>query len=241
MKKKSKKDDTPIEMMIALAIGIYNYTKTKSLNKSVIIFFICLFIFYSITITIKYIKLKKHNEILLNSGIDIADKMRGEEFEKFLLVHFQKLGYKGNTTPKSNDYGADLILTKDSEKIVVQAKRWGSKVGIAAVQQIIGAKSYYKASRCMVVTNNYFTPNAINLASSGSVDLWDRPKLLEIMSKSNGREIAKEATNQIDISKRIICTKCGSEMILKKGKYGSFYGCCKYPKCKNTKSKSVDL
>lgn len=35
MKRKSKKDDTPIEMVIALAIGIYNYTKTKSLNKSV--------------------------------------------------------------------------------------------------------------------------------------------------------------------------------------------------------------
>lgn len=36
MKRKSKKDDTPIEMVIALAIGIYNYnyTKTKSLNKS---------------------------------------------------------------------------------------------------------------------------------------------------------------------------------------------------------------
>ena len=42
MKRKSKKDDTPIEMMIALAIGIYTYTKTKSLDKSVIIFFISL-------------------------------------------------------------------------------------------------------------------------------------------------------------------------------------------------------
>ena len=129
-----------------------------------------------------------------------------------------------------------LVLTKDGEKIVVQAKRWSSKVGIEAVQQIIGAKSYYKANRCIVATNNYFTPNAINLANSSSVDLWDRNKLLEIMSKSNGRESAKEATSQIDISKRIICPKCGSEMILKKGKYGSFYGCYKYPKCTFTKN-----
>lgn len=165
--------------------------------------------------------------------------MSGEEFEKFLLVHFQKLGYKGDTTPKTNDYGADLVLIKDGEKIVVQAKRWGSKVGIEAVQQIIGAKSYYNANTCIVATNNYFTPNAINLAISSSVDLWDRTKLLEIMSESNGREIAKEATNQIDISKRLLCPKCGSEMLLKKGKYGSFYGCYKYPKCKYTKS--IDL
>ena len=44
MKRKSKKDDTPIEMVIALAIGIYNYTKTKSLNKAVVAFFISIFI-----------------------------------------------------------------------------------------------------------------------------------------------------------------------------------------------------
>jgi len=93
MKRKSNKDDTPIKMVIALAIGIYNYTKTKSLNKSVVVFFISIFIICGITLTIKHIRNKKHNEILLASGIDIADKMSGEEFEKFLLVHFQKLGY----------------------------------------------------------------------------------------------------------------------------------------------------
>ncbi|MBX4272206.1 restriction endonuclease [Clostridium estertheticum] len=235
MKRKSKKDDTPIELLIALSIGIYYYTKTKNLNKSVIVFFISIFAFCGITFAIKHIKKKRHVELLLNSGVDIADKMSGEEFEKFLLVHFQKLGYKGETTPKTNDYGADLVLIKNGEKIVVQAKRWASKVGIGAVQQIVGAKMYYKATKCIVVTNNYFTPNAINLASSSSVELWDRTKLLEIMSKSNGRETAKEATNQIDISKRILCPKCNSELILKKGKYGGFYGCSRYPTCKYTK------
>jgi len=36
--------------------------------------------------------------------------MSGEEFEKILLIHFQRLGYKGELTPSTNDYGADLIL-----------------------------------------------------------------------------------------------------------------------------------
>ena len=99
-----------LEMMIALAIGIYNYTKTKSLNKSVVAFFISIFVIGGISITIKHIRNKKNNEILLNSGIDIADKMSGEEFENFFLVHFKKLEYKGDTTTKQNDYGADLVL-----------------------------------------------------------------------------------------------------------------------------------
>lgn len=174
--------------------------------------------------------------MLLNSGMDIVDKMTGEEFERFLLVHFEKLGYKGKVTAKTNDYGADLILKKENSKIVVQAKRWTSKVGIEAVQQILGAKQYYKADKCMVVTNNFFTPNANNLAVSSDVDLWDRNKLIEIMNISGGREIAQKVTYNVNIDNRIICHKCGSEMILKHGKYGSFYGCSNYPKCKFTKN-----
>ncbi|HSJ38132.1 MAG TPA: NERD domain-containing protein [Planococcus sp. (in: firmicutes)] len=36
-----------------------------------------------------------------------------------------------------------------------------------------------------------------------------------------------------------MCTKCGSEMKLKKGRYGSFYGCSNYPICRHTKKISL--
>ncbi len=32
-----------------------------------------------------------------------------------------------------------------------------------------------------------------------------------------------------------ICPRCGSDLILREGKYGSFYGCSNYPNCKFTK------
>lgn len=144
------------------------------------------------------------------------------------------MGYKARTTSKTNDYGADIVLNKNGSTIVVQAKRWDSKVGIEAVQQIIGAKGYYKANTCKVVTNNYFTANAKNLAVSSNVELWDRTKLLEIMSKSNGSNIAKDITKEVNLNKR--CPKCGSELIMKNGKYGDFLGCINYPKCKYTRN-----
>ena len=34
-----------------------------------------------------------------------------------------------------------------------------------------------------------------------------------------------------------ICPRCESELILKNGKYGEFYGCSNYPNCKFTKKK----
>lgn len=34
------------------------------------------------------------------------------------------------------------------------------------------------------------------------------------------------------------CDKCQSKMIIRKGKFGTFWGCVKYPKCTNTKKVS---
>lgn len=33
---------------------------------------------------------------------------------------------------------------------------------------------------------------------------------------------------------RGICPRCGGQLVLRTGKYGSFYGCTNYPKCKFT-------
>lgn len=231
-----RKDDTPIEFALPVFIGFMSYSKTSNLKSAFTAFLYSLIIIMAISFVIRHHKKEKYRQKLLASGIDIVDKMTGEEFEKFLLVHFEKLGYKGDTTPKTNDYGADLILDKEGEKIVVQAKRWRSKVGIEAVQQIIGAREYYKASRCIVATNNFFTPNAKNLAIKSNVELWDRKELIEIMSKSNGKEIVKTIATDEDINKEVTCPECGANMTLKKGKYGSFYGCSNFPKCKCTKN-----
>ncbi len=33
----------------------------------------------------------------------------------------------------------------------------------------------------------------------------------------------------------IVCDKCGADMVLKKGRFGKFFACTKYPECKNTR------
>lgn len=108
------------------------------------------------------------------------DNLSGQEFEEYLLQLFINLGYDVVLTPPSNDYGADLVIEKNAEKIVVQAKRYSNTIGISAVQEVIGAKNYYEANKCLVVTNNYFTPSAIELAQSNDVELWDREKLIRM-------------------------------------------------------------
>jgi len=53
------------------------------------------------------------------------------------------------------------------------------------------------------------------------------------MHVQNLRAVAREENNKIASG---ICPKCGGTLVLRNGKYGSFYGCSNYPKCKYTLS-----
>ena len=167
----------------------------------------------------------------LTSGLNVVDKMSGTEFEEFLLVHFKQLGYKARTTPTTGDYGADLILEKDGIKTVVQAKRWGQKVGVEAVQQILAAMGYYKASKAIVITNNYCSENAHVLANANNIEIWNRDELQKFMNKTNGKAsavyVAGNSTHSLDI-----CPECSGKLIKRHGKYGEFWGCSSYPGCR---------
>lgn len=103
-----------------------------------------------------------------------VDKLSGRAFEKYLRAQFRHLGYRVVLTGLSHDYGADLIIKKRGEKIVVQAKRYEKNVGIAAVQEAVGSIAYYDADRAMVVTNSGFTKSARSLAKQNDVELWGR-------------------------------------------------------------------
>lgn len=48
----------------------------------------------------------------------------------------------------------------------------------------------------------------------------------------------KNTQNAINNNK---CPRCGSDLVLRDGKYGSFYGCSNYPKCTFTKKINIDI
>ncbi|MBU7595810.1 restriction endonuclease [Metabacillus halosaccharovorans] len=121
------------------------------------------------------------NRNLKRSGMLEVDKMSGRRFEEYLKVLLLGRGYRVKLTPASGDYGADLILSIKGKTIIVQAKRYKKKVGIKAVQEIASAKNHFKADECWVITNNFYTKHAIELAESNKVCLIDRKKLMQWM------------------------------------------------------------
>jgi restriction system protein len=91
---------------------------------------------------------REREQRIRNSGIYEVDRMNGADFELFLQYLLESHGYQAEITKGSGDYGADLVLRGPDKTIVVQAKRYSKKVGLKAVQEIVSAKSYYKADEC---------------------------------------------------------------------------------------------
>ena len=131
---------------------------------------------------------KRNYDIYTISDID---KMNGIEFEQFLGILYKTLDYTVQITKPSQDQGADLIVQKNGIKEVIQVKHYeSSKVGNKAVQEVIAAKVYYQCDKASVITNNYFTKQACQLADSSSVNLVNRDKLITLL------EVAKISKNK---------------------------------------------
>ena len=83
----------------------------------------------------------------------------------------------------SGDYGADLILLKDGQRIAVQAKRYVGSVGVAAVQEALSGQAYYQCDTAWVVTTGAFTTNALELAKKSGVKLIGRSDIGNLMAQ----------------------------------------------------------
>lgn len=121
-------------------------------------------------------------ERLVRSGIAEVDEMAGDEFEARLASLYADLGYTVTRTGSRGDFGADLLLDRDGDRTVVQAKRYRGAVGIEAVQQVIGATRYYGGARPLVVTNSTFTSAAAELARAHDAELVERTELVRLLA-----------------------------------------------------------
>ena len=168
MKKRSNGKKKKIRLIPVLFISFVGYLGWRALHSLEGII-LAITLYFGVLITFKIWRKTRRSAKLRKAGMKEVDQMTGEEFELFLGELFKKRGFKITYTSISGDYGADLILRDGDEKIAVQAKRYSGNVGVKAVQEIIGAVKMYDADEAWVVTNSYFTKQAIKLAEINEV------------------------------------------------------------------------
>lgn len=96
------------------------YSLTKSWQASLVVGFLGVVGIIVLMVIIQ----QKRAERLKRSGIAEIDKMDGVQFEHYLGHLFRSQGYRAEVTKAAGDYGADLVISKDGKRIVVQAKSY---------------------------------------------------------------------------------------------------------------------
>lgn len=105
-------------------------------------------------------------------------KMSPYELEKYVRDVYAKRYSKAKLTPKQNDKGADVIaFKKDGQKMVIQVKHHKNNIGTSAIQEVLGAKNYYKADSAAVITSSDFTKSAKDYAARTGVEMINGEKL----------------------------------------------------------------
>ena len=120
-------------------------------------------------------------------------------------------------------YGVFAIETKNYRGEIYgddNRKEW--------TQMIITDVTY--SSKCWktytyVTKNHFYNPVKQSLAHCYA--------LKNILSRWSALKIVPKAHEDYKIASGI-CPKCGGKLVLRKGKYGRFYGCSNYPRCRFT-------
>jgi restriction system protein len=180
--KNRKKLPKPLMPVPVIPVCIYLYASKDTVVTKTAVAMAIFFLAYGMLKLLWYLRYRK---MLGGASMEKIDRMSGEEFEDYLALMYSRKTENGKkmftsveTTPGTCDFGADLLLrTIDGRKAVVQAKRYRKHVPESAVQQLIAARTYYRADVGLVITNSLYTDAAKTLAKRCGVILIDRYKL----------------------------------------------------------------
>lgn len=109
-----------------------------------------------------------------------TDAMSGTEFEHWVARLMRASGCRRvRVSGGSGDMGADVTgFAPDGRRLVVQCKRYGTKVGSPEVQRFAGtARHIHGADVALLVTNNYLTAQAAKVAWRCHISVVDREAL----------------------------------------------------------------
>lgn len=112
--------------------------------------------------------------------------MTGKQFEGFCMLVIKHNNYINvRSTKATGDQGVDILAEKDGIKFAIQCKCYSKPIGNNAVQQVLAGKDFYNCHIGVVMTNQFFTNAAIELAKKTNILLWDRKKLNSFIKNFN--------------------------------------------------------
>ncbi len=118
------------------------------------------------------------------------DRLNPNLFEATIGALYKKQGFEVYLTPYSNDKGVDVVVLKNGENYLIQAKQTKSLVGNEAIQEICTAKKYYEDRfkeqfKLLTISNNDYSSSATILAKSNDITLLNRGHLENLVTENS--------------------------------------------------------
>jgi restriction system protein len=132
-------------------------------------------------------------EIDVLSGLDQRPnlmELTPSEFESLITNLFQKMGLETRQTQASRDGGVDCVAYDPRPifggKVVIQAKRYKSTVGVSAVRDLFGTMQNEGASKGILVATSGYGKASFEFAEGKPLELLSGSNLLYLLKEHAG-------------------------------------------------------
>ena len=101
--------------------------------------------------------------------------MEGHDFEYYCAELLSNNGFIDvEVTKGSGDYGVDILAEQEGVSYAFQCKCYDKPIGVKAIQEVYAGRDFYGRMVGVVMTNQYFTQPAVEMAKKLNIMLWDR-------------------------------------------------------------------
>lgn len=127
-------------------------------------------------------------------------------FEEVVASVFRDLGYQATVTNYSGDDGVDVFLTKGSEIIGVQVKRYESRIGVGQIRELAGSLILNNVTKGMFVTTSGFQRGVAATAQvfamrGWPIELMDADRFFAALELAQFQHYEQDTTDIVALSR----------------------------------------
>ncbi len=170
-------------------------------------------------------------------SLPVLQSLEWKRFETVCAEYLRLIGLDPRETKIGADGGVDIWVYKPGREtpvFIVQCKAWKAyKVGVKPVRELLGVMTKEKVINGKFITSGEYTAEAVAFVEGEKLKLVTGKMLIDSILKLP----AAKQKELLDIAvegdyRTPTCPQCGVKMTLRQGQGRDFWGCPKYPRCK---------
>lgn len=112
---------------------------------------------------------KRRRPRLGGYSLQQLDGLSGAEFEDWVALIVKRGGFRIERTPRTRDYGVDIVAEGRGVRIGIEVKRRDAVVGSGAVRSLVAGCQYHRCHAAAIVTQSRFSRDAGNQAAAAEM------------------------------------------------------------------------